>query len=225
MLGDWIDLPHLTVQGGDGGGTINTATIDLGANGKLLRLIVVGIDSFVKTNSDAPAHVVFWFQNIPGTHRMASMDWNYGGYSQSEMRHYLTVAFLRGLIAAGVPESVLYAPTRYIANGGVNNATAVYAIADWIWLPTYGELYTHNEFDVRIHGKYETSANQIQLEYCSVFYNMAKYDANGINSWWWTASAGQLDGDFYIVHYNEDVGYSGYNATDVGGIAPAFCVR
>jgi hypothetical protein len=175
MLGDWIDLPHLTVQGDVGGGAINTDNVDLGGNGKLLRLIVVGIDSFVKTNKDAPVHVVFQFQNIPRTHRMNPGDYNGGGYKESEMRHYVTGSFLRGLVAAGVPEGVLYAPTRYIDGG--EYATAVDALADWLWLPTEWEIsgdnYGSNE-------KWETAANQARLDYYDVRGpKWGKYTRNG----------------------------------------------
>jgi TolB-like protein len=156
MLGDWIDLPHLTVQGDAGGGAINTDNVDLGGNGKLLRLIVVGIDSFVKTNKDAPAHVVFQFQNIPGTHRMNDWDGNYGGYKASEMRRYLTGNFIQGLVAAGVPEGVLYAPIRYIANAG-RSANTADALADWLWLPTMWELFG---FDYFTNETWETKTNQ-----------------------------------------------------------------
>jgi hypothetical protein len=151
MLGDWIDLPHLTVEGDAGGGAINTDNIDLGGNGKLLRLMVVGIDSFAATNKDAPAHVAFQFQNIPGEHRMNSSNTTAGGYKESGMRAYLTGNFLRGLIAAGVPEGVLYAPTRYIANGGER---ATDALADRLWLPTDWELFggMHGHGQMR-HGR------------------------------------------------------------------------
>ncbi|MDR0722355.1 MAG: hypothetical protein LBF75_06115, partial [Treponema sp.] len=153
MLGDWIDLPHLTVQGDAGGGAINRDNRALDGNGTLLRLMVVGIDSFAATNKDAPAHVVFQFQNIPGRHRMNPWDTNSGGYRGSELRGYLLGSFLRGLLAAGVPEGVLYAPTRYMANGGPG-ASAADALADWLWLPTEWEIFGGN---TRSHTRWETA--------------------------------------------------------------------
>ena len=173
LLGDWIDLPHLTVQGNAGGGSIDIGNIDLGANGKLLRLIVVGIDSFVTTNNNAPAHIVFQFQNIPGTRRMSSSEWNNEGYGYNgnEMRHYLIGNFLRGLITAGVPENVLYAPTRYIVRGeGRDDAQA---IADFVWLPTMWELWGFNYFSNEIE------ANQARLEYYQESIQLIKYNTSG----------------------------------------------
>jgi TolB-like protein len=218
LLGDWIDLPHLTVQGDAGGGAINTDNVDLGGNGKLLRLIVVGIDSFVATNRDAPAHVVFQFQNIPGTHRMNSGNTNYGGYKGSEMRHYLTGNFLRGLVGAGVPEGVLYAPTRYIANNGGERATAADALADWLWLPTEWEVFGGRWISERI---WETAANQVWFEYYEGPLQLKHAADNRL--WWWAASpySGSA-GTFCYVGVIDTLDTA---ASSVGGCAPAFCVR
>ncbi|MDR1636540.1 MAG: DUF6273 domain-containing protein [Treponema sp.] len=222
MLGDWIDLPHLTVQGDAGGGAIDTDNVDLGGKGKLLRLIVVGIDSFAGTNKDAPAHIVFQFQNIPGTHRMNPTNTNAGGYKASEMRQYLTGSFLRGLIAAGVPEGALYAPTRYIANGG-GGASAADAPADRLWLPTEREMFGGNEAS---NTTWETAANQARLEYYESNSRRIKYDREGDRMWWWEASPSAYSGSaayFCHVHYY-GLAYN-YLASSVGGCAPAFCVR
>jgi TolB-like protein len=220
VLGDWIDLPHLTVQEYTEGGYINTDNIDLKDNGKLLRLIVVGIDSFAATNKDAPAHVVFQFQNIPGYYRMNASDGNAGGYKASEMRRYLTGNFLRGLVAAGVPEGVLYAPMRYIANGG-QNATAADALPDWLWLPTEREMFGRNIWS---NKTYETAANQARLEYYESEYRRMKYDKGGDLMWWWEASPDAAGaGSSCYVSYG---GYPNYYSAGVaGGCAPAFCVR
>jgi hypothetical protein len=218
MLGDWIDLPHLTVQGDAGGGAINTDNIDLGGNGKLLRLIVVGIDSFVKTNKDAPAHIVFQFQNIPGTHRMNMWDTNDGGYKVSEMRHYLTRNFLRGLVAAGIPESVLYAPTRHIANGG-EGASTIDALVDWIWLPTEWEIYGKHRYTTT-KSALETAVNQVWFEFYDVDPRRLKYISNGESWLWWVASA---EYDWFEIVWGCDVGVP--IASSVWGCAPAFCVK
>jgi hypothetical protein len=220
MPGDWIDLPRLAVQGDAGGGAINTDNIDLGGNGKLLRLIVVGIDSFAATNRDAPAHVVFQFQNVPGEHRMNLSNTNAGGYRESEMRSYLTGSFLRGLLAAGVPEGVLYAPTRHIANAG-QGASAADPLADWLWLPTEWELFGKN---VLSNATWETAANQARLEYYEGDGRRRKYNATGA-VWWWEASPSAGSAAYFCLSYYA-VGYAyKNNASSVGGCAPAFCVR
>jgi hypothetical protein len=184
MPGDWIDLPQLTIQGDVSGGAINTGNVDLGGNGKLLRLIVVGINSFAATNKDAPAHIVFQFQNIPGTYRMNASNTNAGGYKASEIRRYLTDAFLRGLAAAGVPEGVLYAPIRYIANAG-DGAAAADALTDLLWLPTERELFGENSLS---NKTWETAANQARFEYYKGDTQRKKYNAHNNTMWWWEAS-------------------------------------
>jgi hypothetical protein len=219
MPGDWIDLPHLTVLGDAGGGAINTDNTDLGGNGKLLRLIVVGIDSFAATNRDAPAHVVFQFQNLPAEHRMNASDTNSGGYKESEMRRYLTGSFLRGLLAAGIPEGVLYAPTRYIANGGLRTSAGD-ALADWLWLPTEQELFGQRVYSNETR---EPAANQARLEYYEGNGQRMKYRANG-PVWWWEASPSSDSAAYFcFVGVYGSASYS--DASAVGGCAPAFCVR
>jgi hypothetical protein len=231
MLGDWIDLPHLTVQGDAGGGAINTDNIDLKEKGKLLRLIVVGIDSFSATNKDAPAHVVFQFQNIPGTHRMNPSDTNDGGYKASEMRQYLTDNFLRGLLAAGVPQSVLYAPIRYIANGG-QRATGADALADWLWLPTEREAfengtsyYNGSQYGPYSNGRWETAANQARLEYYDSNSRRIKYNRNGNALSWWEASPGTYSASAVFCVASINGSAVSPSPSSVGGCAPAFCVR
>jgi hypothetical protein len=230
MLGDWIDLTHLTVQGDAGGGTINVDNIDLKEKGKLLRLIVVGIDSFAATNNDAPAHIVFQFQNIPGTHQMNTSNTNIGGYKTSEMRQYLADNFLRGLLAAGVPESVLYAPTRYIANGG-QGATGADALADWLWLPTERELFENGTsyYNGTKFGWsneiWETASNQARLEYYDSNSRRIKYDRGGNTLWWWEASPGTYSASSVFCYARHDGYASNMSASSVCGLAPAFCVR
>jgi hypothetical protein len=234
ILGDWIDLPRLTVQSGTGGGAINTINIDLGGNGKLLRLIVVGIDSFVKTNGNSPAHIVFQFQNIPVTRRMNS--WDDNDYRGSEIRQYLTGNFLRGLIAAGVPEGTLYAPTRNI---GYSSAR-VDSLSDWLWLPTMWELFGFTYFT---NENWENKANQARLEYYQESFHRIKYNDLGKAMFWWTSSPVDphqiLDELSWQSNFNtvgpighSDLGvpswpdrYPGEFASRNSGIAPAFCVR
>jgi hypothetical protein len=230
--GDWLDLPRLTVQADAGGGAVTAANIDLGANGTLLRRIVVGVDSFAGTTADAPAHVVFQFQNLPVTHRMNPTNSNEGGYAASEMRRYLTGNFLSGLLAAGLPESVIYAPTRSIANGG-RYAGAADALADKVWLPTEREMAENGqtEYDSGCYGPfssgaYETPVNQARLEYYTANAGRQKRGASNNNTWYWLASPysdSESAAYFCIIHH---YGFTHYgSASTVGGCAPAFCVK
>jgi hypothetical protein len=175
-LGDWIDLEGgLSVAAFNGNGAIGSSEEPqmneyLGdGKGYLLRLIVVGINSFKSgrgtvpggkttfngdtggqytvTDNDDTSHVVFQFQNVPVARRMNETDTNAGGYRDSEMRKYLSTEngtaqngnFLTGLKNAGVPEGVLWGPKRYVSTKGGTGEDN--ALSDLLWLPTEREMF------------------------------------------------------------------------------------
>jgi hypothetical protein len=149
-LGDWIDLEGgLTVEDHNaGGGGFSSGdegmhwnaniTLNGADKGKMCGLIVVGINPFKDLNGNGGTpHVVFQFQNIPVLRRMNPTASNAGGYPESEMRVYLTGEFLSGLKDAGVPEGVLWGPSR-VVSGKENGAKT---INDTLWLPTEREMF------------------------------------------------------------------------------------
>jgi hypothetical protein len=245
-LGDWIDLEGgLTVAAyaGEGGfsATNNAITAsDLpfpGYVGKSLRLIVVGINSFRTKNGytypwTSPDHVVFQFQNLPTKHRMNPTNTNQGGYTASEMRKYLVAVgnqggnFLTGLIAAGVPQSVLWAPARRVANGGYGSSGTT-TINDLLWLPTEREMVGESSVLANsVASTYETAGNQARLEYYGDESQRRKFYDNSLQAlhWYWLSSPNRSDGDLFC-----GIGHPGINgnaeANVAGGVAPAFCVR
>jgi hypothetical protein len=121
-------------------------------------------------DNDDTSHVVFQFQNIPVNRRMNPTDSNTGGYPASEMRKYLVPIkkgeseeteggnFLDGLIKAGVPKDVLWAPSRVMATSDTTTET----IKDLLWLPTEREISGTSSYAAK---KGETAANQARLEY------------------------------------------------------------
>jgi hypothetical protein len=255
-LGDWIDLEGgITVEEYEGSGNFsfdsgNASVWDTeipgdGSNGKLNRLIVVGINSFQtgKNNSSyiypdgtPPSHVVFQFQNIPVSRRMNPEEvGNAGGYPASEMRKYLTQVedvegsgdfvdgsgkFLAGLITAGVPEDVLWDPARKVSFRNYYEGVSVQntkIIKDKLWLPTAAE--------VGISGgpEEEDTENQARLEYNS---NNAKFIENGSGygkEWYWLASPNPPNSDKFCAVDNDGSGVS-ETVTESLGVAPAFCV-
>jgi hypothetical protein len=268
-LGDWIDLEGgLEVAAypgtdGNGGGATDPAgaplqNTDITPNplpfedyeGKLFRLIVVGINSFhsgwgekdagstppvngdtggryTETANDDMPHVVFQFQNIPVQRRMEATNTNQNGYLGSEMRKYLVPVdgdggnFLSGLANAGVPENVLWAPTRYVANRG-KGATGADTITDKLWLPTEREMFGVRTYSV---AAYETAANQARLEYYTDDYKRKKYSGGNSEYSYWGASPYAADvSSFCVVGYSGNA-YSYCGAGSAGGCAPAFCVR
>jgi hypothetical protein len=134
--------------------------------------------------------------------------------------------FLEGLNNAGVPpEGVLWAPTRYVANGG-SDATGTDEIIDLLWLPTEREMHGAQNRSSPL----ETEQNQAWLEYYPAsdtipdnWYRI-KNTSTGGDSFYWEGSprsnnlASFCSAD-YLVHTN-------FNGADrTGGVAPAFCVR
>jgi uncharacterized repeat protein (TIGR02543 family) len=223
QLGDYIDLPALTVayyqtSGAGGGGFSSTNTwLSYATNrnvnfngwsrGYTLRLVVAGINTFNSLNGNNEPHVVFHFRSVVGPRRMNSSNTNTSGYAGSEMRKYLTdIAddansgkFLAGLVAAGVPSNVIWAPTRTVS---ASNST-VTTVTDKVWLPTMWELTGASNGT----NAAEDGTNQVQFplynpnQYPSITF-MSPQDGNvythswfdrgiasaSLGSVWWTGS-------------------------------------
>jgi hypothetical protein len=219
----------------------STITIADADRGKLSRLIVVGINSFQNNgpyvyqgdNTDNPSrpHVVFQFQNIPVTRRMNATGSNKGGYPASEMRKYLVPVteegspnpvagsgkFLAGLLEAGLPEAVLWGPSRVMATAdGLGTKTT---INDLLWLPTLYEMIEENSVTA------ETAQNQPRLAYYNDDSPRKKVDKSRTTEGIYWLASGQFTGDnmFYAVRTNGKRG--NYDATMAYGVAPAFCVQ
>jgi hypothetical protein len=256
-LGDYIDLPSLTVTGYDGTtkttnnenaeyGYINitsnepiTPTGSLpfdGYEGAKLRIIVVGINSFQSTGTyTAPTennvpHVVFQFQNLTGQQKMNTDSTNAGGYTTSLMRKYLAPidgaasgSFYNGLLAAGVPANVLWAPKRSMAIDCYDPAGAsCNTIQDVLWLPTAWEVFGSQSYSALS----ETAENQAHLEYYDSDAKRKKHNnMSGAVALWWDASpsyAGAAVFFCYTTHYGTS---NNGIATASCRIAPAFCVK
>jgi hypothetical protein len=178
QLGDYIDLEGgITVDGAyvaDAPVTPVFSSFE-GYDGRLLRLIVVGINSFNAKGSyggngnGTGAHLVFQFQNLPFVHSpeaIGGVGTNANGYAGSEMKSYITGPFLTGLINAGVPGDILWAPTRYVANKGYG-VDGTHEIRDELWLPTEREMFGDGpwgEWGPKSSADYETPQNQARLE-------------------------------------------------------------
>jgi hypothetical protein len=282
VLGDWIDLEAgLTVSRYHRGAypakdTSNVETDEANgkislayssaANPQLLRLIVVGINSFhsgrgmtadptpqattnggeaagqynVKVN-DATQHLVFQFANIPGFHRInPTADGSTGGYEASEMREYLVPVikentevpesghFLAGLVTAGVPQNVLWGPTRYVATVGKDNKLEDCApLNDLLWLPTRFEMFGASQTG---NGAMlsENAGNQARLEYYLTDDRRKKSFNNTSDNNQWLSSvstnSGTQSDNKNFNGVNADGGARNAAASYRQGVAPAFCV-
>jgi hypothetical protein len=227
--------------------------------GTLCRLIVVGINSFKNRNGDdgsvytypgddkPPDHVVFQFQNAPVSRRMNDVNSNQGGYAASKMRRYLVPVsddaasgrFLIGLIEAGVPDDVLWAPVRALSLG--QSGTGTIKLSDKLWLPTHWEMF--GKQGEASDG--ESPGSQTRLEYYAddasrikggVYYaDWAGSYVTGGSSYWEASAFFDYGGGFCVVnrgvpvllstpntqsHYPEFYADSNWYA----GVVPAFCV-
>ncbi|GMO30149.1 MAG: hypothetical protein Ta2B_11010 [Termitinemataceae bacterium] len=211
-LGDYIDLPSLIVVADDSGDGAISATNT--------RLIVVGINSFNGKNENNTPHIVFHFQNIPGTHKMNTTNVNTTGYLSSAMRSYITGNFLTGLKNAGVPDEFLWAPSRRVASNGGVSAEAQ-TIADKLWLPTAWEMTGGQSFSV---ASCETLSNQ--ASFAGFYKDNATRKKTGEPSYgYWLASPNYSttdDRNFCRIEVNGNPG--SINADTSAGCAPAFCV-
>jgi hypothetical protein len=206
-LGDWIDLEGgLTVEAyGHGSltGAFSLNNDDIapgGSQSKILRLIVVGINSFhskrgAKNEAGVPTyngeeignyeniandgtpHVVFQFKSLPTVRRMNAGSTIDGGYPATEMRQYLTP--VKGYPGSG---KFLQGLTEAgVPNGVLWDPVRVLPIGnyetedinDLLWLPTEFEIFGKKPSSyATISG--ETQKNQARLEY---YYNVNENDA------------------------------------------------
>jgi hypothetical protein len=220
-LGDYVDLVSLTI----GASTISNTALP-GGHGKLLRLIVVGINSFqgasdsapaITNNPGAPTHLVFQFQNVPVTHTMNSANTNAGGYDASDLKAYICGDFLTGLkTATGLADALLWAPERKVSHG---NPAATDTITDALWLPTEWEMFGARAYSSQ---DYEVNAGQARLEYYQADADRVKYGHDNGRQWYWEASPYSATG-FCDVY--DGGAYATTTAMSLGGVAPAFCIK
>ena len=181
-----------------------------------------------KSGNNTP-HVVFQFQNIPVDRRMEATLINTNGYSGSEIRKYLVPTgdnnsgqFLTGLVAAGVPQNILWAPKRFVADSGY--PTQAVLVQDLLWIPTEWEMS-----GMKIHASdVENVNNQGVLEYYADDSKRIKF--NGENQPYKYSTASPYKGgttSFCAVKTNGADSYvSGDNSILPGsGCAPAFCIQ
>jgi hypothetical protein len=238
--GDWIDLEGgLKVDAyNSGGGAINipqdqaasTKAVDAFTNATtpLLRLIVVGVNSFNKVTgtTNNTQHVVFQFLHLPVTRWMHSIKNSGTKYSETEMSSYLDGNFYSGLINAGVPEDVVWAPARTLATS-YSTGTEIQKYN--VWLPTARELLGADaDASVKAGADSctpETTTNQAKLEYYGSKTSRTKaLNVTTTKAVYWTASPATTENFMSITVTGKGIVNDDNIKTSVLGVAPAFCV-
>ena len=248
-VGDYYDLPSLVIAADGAAAAVSGNNTFMPDGTGIFRVVVVGINSFKGINGNTASHVVFQFRNAVVSRGMNS-DNNGGGYTASEGRAYLTNKFLPGLVAAGVPQDVLWGPNRLIAKVGGGAGTDT--VNDLLWLPTalemnapvLNELLGNTRYNAGIASAYETQENQALLEYYaaadadSAISLLKRYDMGGkagIDFWLASPRSG---GAFVVLSNLSNASWKPYftvsaptytttggTVVRVYGIIPAFCVK
>jgi hypothetical protein len=244
-VGDYYDLPRLNIASDGVAPAVsgNNTFMDDGTG--IFRVVIVGINSFKGINGNTDSHVVFQFRNAVISRRMNGTAANEGGYAGSEMRAYLGEYVLPGLIAAGIPQTVLWNPVRVIARGGDTVMTDT--VADYLWLATaletnaftLNELLGYSESNAWLVQEGEVRENQALLEYYA-----SAADADSAKSLvnrrdmagnsgiaFWLASPGQGTSYFAALMKKSNRPNTFYHVFERSletanyGILPAFCVK
>jgi len=208
MIGDYLDLPSLTV-----GGTTYTWNADY----QNLRIVISGFNHYIYCGRDdvnKKNHILWTFRNVVLQKRMNATTTNAGGYGASELKKYLDEVFEAGLGNALGSSDYLYTIMRTISKKGSTDF-----VTNTVFLPTEVEV-----FGVPTYGDDQIAWNtniQYPIYRDSSFYRVKTY--NGVRAWWWEGTPAASDSADFC-----GVGSSGYSTRSGaslgdGGIAPAFC--
>jgi hypothetical protein len=222
-LGDYIDLVSLTVPASSQWSGWSRTNTDLMEHGKVLRMIVVGINSFNRRTThpsgyEVTPHVIFQFQNVPGNEgNLDSVYFNNASYG-----------FIKGLTSAGVPSSVIWAPKRWV-RGSI--------VTDQIWGATEREMFGDGpwsrhwlvgvQMGPHSPASGETLANQAWLEYYTGDSLRAKYSPSDVSTDYWVNSTDQYYGVLlYVMGSTQSLGQIDYHHVSGNiGAAPTFAVK
>lgn len=207
MIGDYLDLPSLTVDG---------TTYTWNATYQNLRIVISGFNHYIHCGDteNTKNHILWTFKNVVLQRQMNSSDTNTGGYNASAMKTYLDGVFALGLGSALGSSDYLYTISRAISRKGSTEWAR-----NTVFLPTEVEV-----FGVATYGDDQNEWNtniQYPIYRDSSYYRCKKY--NGSRAWWWEATP---HASYSTIFCNvSSVGRSSHNtASDsIGGVAPAFC--
>lgn len=207
MIGDYLDLPSLTVDG---------TTYTWNATYQNLRIVISGFNHYIHCGDteNTKNHILWTFKNVVLQRQMNSSDTNTGGYNASAMKTYLDGVFALGLGSALGSSDYLYTISRAISKKGSTEW-----VRNTVFLPTEVEV-----FGVATYGDDQNAWNtniQYPIYRDSSYYRCKKY--NGSRAWWWEATPYASNSTTFC--YVSSVGFSLYYiACDSGGgVAPAFC--
>lgn len=207
MIGDYLDLPSLTVDG---------TTYTWNATYQNLRIVISGFNHYIHCGDteNTKNHILWTFKNVVLQRQMNSSDTNTGGYNASAMKTYLDGVFALGLGSALGSSDYLYTITRAISKKGSTEW-----VRNTVFLPTEVEV-----FGVATYGDDQNAWNtniQYPIYRDSSYYRCKKY--NGSRAWWWEATPNASNSTDFCSVGNGGYGISLNASSSYGCIAPAFC--
>jgi len=207
MIGDYLDLPSLTVDG---------TTYTWNATYQNLRIVISGFNHYIHCGDteNTKNHILWTFKNVVLQRQMNSSDTNTGGYNASAMKTYLDGVFALGLGSALGSSDYLYTISR-----AISKKSSTEWVRNAVFLPTEVEV-----FGVATYGDDQNAWNtniQYPIYRDSSYYRCKKY--NGSRAWWWEATPSASGSTVFC--YVSLYGYSngGSASSSDGGVAPAFC--
>ena len=208
MIGDYLDLPSLTVDG---------TTYTWNDTYRNLRVVISGFNHYIycgNQDGNKKNHILWTFRNVVLQKRMNATDTNAGGYGTSELKKYLDGVFAVGLGNALGSSGYLYTISRAISIKG-NSAF----VTDTVFLPTEVEV-----FGVPTYGDDQITWNtniQYPIYRDSSFYRVKTY--NGLRTWLWEGTPVASDSKWFCGINFSGGSYRIIASGDYGGVAPAFC--
>ena len=207
MIGDYLDLPSLTVDG---------TTYTWNATYQNLRIVISGFNHYIHCGDteNTKNHILWTFKNVVLQRQMNSSDTNTGGYNASAMKTYLDGVFALGLGSALGSSDYLYTISR-----AISRKDSTEWVRNTVFLPTEVEV-----FGVATYGDDQNAWNtniQYPIYRDSSYYRCKKY--NGSRAWWWEATPNASNSTNFC--YVGGTGDSTYRTASYGrgGVAPAFC--
>jgi len=219
LVGDYIDELDLS---GIAAPTNGNAPQVWNNTYKNNRIVVAGFNTYKNAGSteNTKNHILFVFRNIVAKARVNPSDTNTGGYQASELRVWLegatgdgSGAFATGLKAA-LGGNYLYTISKYHSKKGSstsNNYT--------VWVPTDIELFGAETYGDEL--QYYNTNVHFPIYQRSYVYRIKRW--NGSRDWHWLHTPSASSAAYFCSC--DLIGVSYYtSASEVGGVAPAFCV-
>jgi hypothetical protein len=212
-IGDYLDLPSITIAADSDAANTPIGTIVNDTTYENLRIVIAGFNLWKGLDGNTKNHILFTFKQIPCSARHNTSNTSTGGYPASKLRAFLLDEFLTGLKAAlGTTDKEGY---HYPVERHVYATDGITTIQD--------ELFLFNERELtgtRVWGS-DDSVNQIYIPWFkNNTANMGK-TYNGIIDNWWAATP--RSGGYFCLSRTDGTFATSYASTSYG-CAPGFCL-